>query len=128
MKMKRVLPMVTVFLLGGGLYCCLEVIWRGFSHPSMAVVGGMCVVCIFYMDRLRLPLAYKMLLCGMTVTVIEGLSGVVLNILLGWQVWDYSQIPFNIYGQICIWFFLLWTLLSFPAMIFCRTLQRYIFS
>ena len=63
--MKRVLPTVTVFLFGGGLYCCLEVLWRGFSHPSMAVVGGLCIVAISFLDGLRCSTALKMLLAGL---------------------------------------------------------------
>ena len=29
-----------VFLLGGAGYCLIEVLWRGFTHWSMALAGG----------------------------------------------------------------------------------------
>ena len=125
--MKRVLPTVTVFLFGGGLYCCLEVLWRGFSHPSMAVVGGLCVVVICRIDRIRCPTAMKMVAGGCAVTVIEGASGAFLNLLLGWNVWDYSDLPLNLCGQICPLYFFLWVLMAYPGLLFCRMLQRYVF-
>lgn len=126
--MKRVLPTVTVFLLGGGLYCCLEVLWRGFSHPSMAVVGGLCIVAISFLDDLRCPTALKMLLAGLAVTLIEGVSGLVINLLWGWNVWDYSAYSLNLYGQVCLMYFFVWVLLAYPGMLFCRVLQRYVFA
>ncbi|MBE6672480.1 MAG: hypothetical protein E7599_03035 [Ruminococcaceae bacterium] len=126
--MKRVLPTVTVFLFGGGLYCCLEVLWRGFSHPSMAVVGGLCIVAISFLDGLRCPTALKMLLAGLAVTLIEGVSGLVINLLWGWNVWDYSAYSLNLYGQVCLMYFFVWVLLAYPGMLFCRVLQRYVFT
>ena len=47
----------------------------------------------------------------------------VVNLLLGWGVWDYTNRPFNLLGQICLLFSGLWTLLSLPAMYICRWLD-----
>lgn len=32
-----------LFLAGSGLYPLLEVLWRGYSHASMALAGGVCL-------------------------------------------------------------------------------------
>jgi|GEM_PF-3890739 len=29
-----------VFLSGGGIYSALEILWRGYTHWTMAVTGG----------------------------------------------------------------------------------------
>ena len=126
--MKRIMENVTVFLLGGGIYCCLEVLWRGYSHPSMAALGGLCVMAVYLIDRLCCGTLLKMLLCGVTITVLEGLGGLLVNILLGLQVWDYSALPLNLCGQVCVWFALLWFLLSYPALWFCRLMRRCVFA
>ena len=33
-----------LFLIGGGIYLAIELWWRGYSHPSMFVLGGICFV------------------------------------------------------------------------------------
>ena len=39
------------------------------------------------------------------VTGIEFVSGCIVNLWLGWNVWDYSHLPLNLLGQICLPFF-----------------------
>lgn len=126
--MKRIGNCLTVFLMGGGLYCCLEVLWRGFTHWSMAPVGGLCTLLIYCIGHTRYSLCKKMLLCGVGITVIEGIGGVIFNIVLGMHVWDYSMLPFNFYGQVCLLFTGIWIMLSYPAMKLLLFLDRYIFA
>ena len=61
----------------------------------------------------RLP--YKCILGSLTVTVIEFIFGLIFNIILGKHVWDYSDKPFNILGQVCLLFSILWGLLCIVA-------------
>ena len=124
--MKRTISLLTVFLLGGGLYATLEVLWRGYTHPSMAVVGGLALCIVYAIEGLALPLLFKMLLCGLGITLLEGASGLLLNVLLGLQVWDYSHLWGDLMGQVCIWFALLWIGLSLPGLYLCRILKRHI--
>mgnify|MGYP007072511315 FL=1 len=39
---KEYLKCALLFLIGGALYYCIEILWRGHSHWTMAVVGGIC--------------------------------------------------------------------------------------
>ena len=126
--MKKILTYLTVFLLGGGIYCCIEVLWRGFTHWSMAPVGGFCTLLVYYVEHLRYPILKKMVLCGIGITVIEGISGILFNIILGLNVWDYSDLYFNLFGQVCLLFTGIWMLLSYPAMKLCAYLDRHIFT
>lgn len=32
-----------LFYIGGMVYILVELVWRGWSHPSMFVVGGFCL-------------------------------------------------------------------------------------
>ena len=119
---------LSVFLLGGGLYCCLEVLWRGFTHWSMAPVGGLCTLLIYCVGHTNCSLYKKMLLCGMGITVIEGIGGLIFNIFFNMHVWDYSELPFNLFGQVCLLFSAIWVLLSYPAMKLLAFLDRHIFA
>ena len=59
----------------------------------------------------------------MAITCIELIAGIVVNIILGWNVWDYSDIPFNFKGQICLFYSLLWFFLCFPVSGICEYLK-----
>ena len=124
--MKRFGEYLTVFLFGGGIYSVLEVLWRGFTHWSMALVGGLCVVLIYCIEAKSYPFLVKMVLSGLGITAIEGLAGILFNIILKMNVWDYSDLFLNIYGQICLWFALLWILLSVPALWILSRMRRHI--
>ena len=44
-NMKRsVIKTLAVFAAGGVGYCALETLWRGRTHPSMALCGGTVLV------------------------------------------------------------------------------------
>ena len=58
------------------------------------------------------------------ITAVEFLVGSVVNLWLGWQVWDYSARFCNIYGQICPLFSGLWFLLCLPLMSFMTVINR----
>ena len=95
-----------LFGLGAFAYGLLEVIWRGYSHWSMMVAGGICFV-IFSLiaQKLKhLPLLYKCIIGSLTVTVTELIFGLFFNLALGLSVWDYSRIPLNLLGRFVCFF------------------------
>ena len=111
---------MALFLLGGLLYGGLEIIWRGYTHPVMAVIGGIGFLLVGGIGR-RLPadcsLVEQGLLGGTAITALELLSGLALNRYLGLRLWDYSDLPLNVMGQICAPFWALWCLLSVAGVI-----------
>ena len=46
------------------------------------------------------------------ITVLEFITGCIVNLWLGWNVWDYSNLPLNLLGQICLPFSILWYFIS----------------
>ena len=91
-------------------YGAIEVIWRGFTHWSMMLAGGICFI-IFSLVANRFKkrnLLFKAAICAVGVTVVEFIFGVFFNIILKMSVWDYSDMLFNLLGQICPIFSLLW--------------------
>ena len=91
-----------VFLLGGTIYGSLELLWRGFTHSSMVVAGGGCFLLIHLLNQAlrQMKLTLKCLIGSVIITAVEFAAGVIVNILLGLDVWNYSALPLNILGQV----------------------------
>lgn len=103
------------FFLGGTLYVLLELLWRGRSHVSMFCAGGLALLLLHGLFlRFALPLFAQCLLGGLVITAIEFVAGAIVNVRLKLNVWDYSKMPLNLYGQVCLPFSLLWCLLTLP--------------
>lgn len=104
------------FAVGAFGYGFVEVLFRGYTHWSMALAGGTVLVLFTLINQSRsIPLLIRCLLGMIIITSIEFGVGMLVNIAAGWDVWDYSDKPFNIMGQICPQFSAVWFLVSIPA-------------
>lgn len=127
---KTLLRLFILFVIGGLIYILIELLWRGYSHWTMFIVGGICFVSIGLINEIftfEMALFHQMTISSIIVTVIEFISGCVINLYFKLHVWDYSNLPFNILGQICLPFMMLWFLLSLPAIILDDYLRYWIF-
>lgn len=106
---------------GGAVYFLLEVAWKTFSGHLERIHWSMLVVAIILSLALErggaqcpwewsLPL--QALVCTVLITAVEFVAGLVLNVWLGLNIWDYSNLPLNLCGQICLWYSVLWFMLS----------------
>jgi len=107
---------IGMFLAGGSGYVLLELLWRGRSHISMFFAGGVCFLLLGMLNhvRPRLPLALRCLVGAGIITMVELAAGLLANRDYG--VWDYRQLPYNFFGQICLGYSLLWIPVSLGAM------------
>lgn len=64
-----------------------------------------------------MPLWEQGVIGALVITIAELITGYIVNIRLSWQIWDYSDMPLNFEGQICLPFSLLWVLVSIVAVI-----------
>lgn len=102
---------IIMFLFGAYAYGLIEVLWRGYTHWSMAIAGGVCFLLLHGLNRRligKVSYLSRCILGGLTVTAVELIAGVVLNLWWKLDVWDYSALPMNLWGQICLPFTLLW--------------------
>ena len=116
--MKKLLIHIPIAAIGGMIYMGIEILWRGHTHWTMGVLGGLCFVLIGLLDEAQdhhPPMFLQMVQGAAIVTVLELLVGLVVNRWLGWNVWDYSDMPFNLWGQVCPQFTAVWLLLSWAA-------------
>ena len=105
-----------LFFIGGKLYTLIEILWRGFTHWTMFILGGGCFVIMGLLHEYRFSwkdsLLKQSVISAVIITIFEFITGCIVNLWLGWAVWDYSNLPFNLLGQICLYYFLLWIPLS----------------
>lgn len=115
---KHVLRELFLLIVGGIVYMGIEMLWRGRTHWSMGIVGGICFVLIGLLNETYTyeeSMELQALKSSAIVTVIEFISGCIINLKLGWNVWDYSNMPLNLFGQVCLLFMVLWFFLAFVA-------------
>lgn len=118
---------ITLFVTGGVIYPSLEILCRGKTDFSMAVAGGLCLCLIDRVCNCRLgecPLFMRCFAGSGIITSVEFAVGYLVNIVLKLNVWDYSQMPLNVMGQVCLPFSLLWFFLTIPAMQLCLLYDR----
>ena len=128
---KRILEYLFLWFLGGILYYLIEIIFRGFSHWSMFILGGICMVFFALQGRRNgwsSPLWIQVLRCTFFITVCEFITGMIVNKWLNLNVWDYSNQPFHLYGQICLPFMILFSGLATVGIILCGYLLYFIFG
>ncbi|MBR5291931.1 MAG: hypothetical protein IKU32_03340 [Clostridia bacterium] len=115
------------FILGGTVYVGLEYLWRGRSHISMFITGGLAFALLDGLFlRYHMPLPYKCITGTALITSLEFAAGYIVNIRTGLKVWDYSNRPFNLYGQICPEYSLMWAALTLPIAYLSRLLHGWI--
>ena len=106
---------IILFITGAVGYCLIELLWRGHTHPTMAILGGICLIVIRTINTIFLtkPYVFRAFLCAAAISIIEFAAGIIINMILHLNVWDYSRQPLNILGQVCPLYSLLWFFLSF---------------
>ena len=91
-----------LFLVGGFTYFYIEILFRGYSHFSMIICGGLAFILCGAINQLmhfRISLVSQMILSSIIITGLEFVTGYLVNIRLHWNVWDYSKMPYNLHGQ-----------------------------
>jgi len=126
-KIKIITP---VFFLGAFCYGTLEILWRGYTHPAMLLLGGVCLSVIYMSEhfwRMSYPIVVRSAAYAVVITALELVCGLVVNVVLGLNVWNYSKLPYNFMGQVCLGFSLLWFILALFCCLLCKVL-RYAFK
>ena len=116
-----------LFYTGGTVYLSLELLYRGRSHGSMFLAGGLCFLLIGHLNRVepKLPLPLRAVVGAAIVTAVELGTGMLVN--RQYQVWDYRQEPLQFCGQICLPFSLLWVGVSVAAIWLYDRLKHHLF-
>lgn len=119
-NIKIFIKYLILFLLGGYVYYGIEILWRGYSHYSMIICGGICFIYAGLQNEQvewDYPFWKQVLRVEAFILSAEFITGCIVNLWLGLNVWDYSGLPGNILGQTCPQFALLFLPLSAIAIV-----------
>ncbi|MCQ5128853.1 putative ABC transporter permease [Butyricicoccus faecihominis] len=115
--MKKQTP--GLFALGAAGYAAIEMMWRGYTHWTMALTGGAVLVALTHLRehvREEPPLG-RCAAGAALITTAEFIVGLTVNRRYRMQVWDYSEERFNVKGQVCPKYAALWMALAAPIML-----------
>ena len=130
--MKKNIGKLGLFLSCGFIYCMIEILFRGWSHWSMFVLTGFLGV--FCVDSINNTLSFdcdyivQILISTILCTIGEGISGIILNVWLQLNVWDYSKMTFGtfFFGQCNVLFCFAWMLIISIIIFYCDAYNYYI--
>lgn len=111
---------IFLFWFGGSTYVTLEVMWRGYSHWTMFVLAGAVFIFIGLLNEIwewGSSFVLQCIIGTIVATIAELFTGIIVNLWLGWNVWDYSNLPGNFIGQICPQFTIVWLFISIIAIV-----------
>ena len=120
-----------LFLIGGAIYVLIELVYRGYSHWTMFLLGGLCFVLIGGVNEYipwEMPLWLQAGIGAVIITVLEFICGCIVNLALGWNVWDYSNTPLNILGQVCLPFTIIWFVIAHAGIVLDDYLRYWLFK
>ena len=130
--MKKFIGKLGLFLSCGCIYCMIEILFRGWSHWSMFVLTGFLGV--FCVDSINNTLSFdcdyivQIIISTILCTIGEGISGIILNVWLQLNVWDYSKMTFGtfFFGQCNVLFCFAWMLIISIIIFYCDAYNYYI--
>ena len=117
---KNYFKYLILFIIGGAVYFSVEIMWRGYSHYSMFILGGIVYIYAGLQNEYiswDYPLWRQVLRVDIFVIAAEFITGCIVNLWLGLNVWDYSSLPLNVLGQSCPQFALLFLPLCLIAIV-----------
>lgn len=132
-KVNWVIKELILFIIGGLIYFIIENIFRGFgnSHWTMIIVGGICFVLVGLINEFfdwNDSLIMQTIVSAFIILSIEFFAGILLNIILKLNIWDYSNNLFNLLGQICLKSYIYWLILSPIGIIIDDYLRYWLFK
>ena len=117
---------ILIIVIMGCVYTNIEMIFRGYTHPSMIIVGGLSGALAGLINDImpNMKIYKQCILSAFVITLIEYISGYILNIKLNLGIWDYTNLKYNLNGQISLIFSFIWIFLSYFAIRFDDMLKN----
>ena len=129
--MNQAFKYAFLWFVGGIIYIGMELAFRGRTHWTMFVLGGICFVILGLINQVipwEMPLYQQVLIGDMIVTALEFITGCIVNKWLCWGIWDYGHLPGNIMGQICPLFCLIWLPVCLAGIVLDDWLRYWLFG
>ena len=130
---------ILYFFVYGFLGWCTEVIFaafkqhrfvnRGFLNGPICPIYGVGVTLVIAcLEAFQSNLLLLYISSVILVTVLEGVTGWAMDKLFHNKWWDYSKLPFNIGGYVCLLFSLIWGVACVFIVYFVHPLIHHVLS
>ena len=128
---KRTLKYIVLFIAFSALYVWIEIMFRNRSDRSMIALSGVLGVILGLLNNIipwSMTLVQQALIGGfLIVTPMEYIVGKYL-VNQDLSIWNYTNMPLNIDGQICLPFTFIWCVISLGVIILDDYLRYIIFG
>ena len=131
MRRYSFLKFVTLFAVGFFGYAGIELLYRHYTYILMAICGGIAIVLL---DRINDEISWDLdiLIQGSIGSlIITGMEFIIGELYLRGilpKMWDYTTMPLNYKGIVCLPFSLAWVALSIVAIVIADWINYYIFK
>ena len=129
--LKRVIKYTVLFIAFSALYVWIEIMFRNRSDRSMLALGGVLGIALGLLNNIipwSMGLVQQGLIGGfLIVTPMEYFVGKFL-VNQDLSIWNYNNMPWNIDGQICLPFTLIWCIISVIVVVLDDYLRYFIFD
>ena len=123
---------IVLFIIGCCFYIAIEVTYKGYSHVMMGICNGLAIMLI---DKINDYISWDMdiLIQGgigsLIITTFKFVIGeIALHTNLIPAMWNYSNVPLNFDGVICLPFSIIWIGLSIIGILVADTINYYIIN
>ena len=100
--------------------------------PLVDVPAGRILPCFFAQQGIwtgwRAPLWKQVGWSVLFVTSCEFITGIFVNKIMGWNVWDYTDQPFQILGQVCLPFTIIFSGLCAAGILLSGYLLHFLYG
>lgn len=127
---KIIIKYLILFSIGFIAFTLIEQFYRQYTFFWSGVLGGLSIIVLDKFNNeisWELDLFWQALMGGAVITTMELITGLIAkytNILP--VMWDYSRVPFNFKGIICLRFSIYWILLGSMAIFIADTFNYYL--
>lgn len=131
MHTKKLSQYLFLWAAGGSMYYSIEILYRGFSHWTMFGLGGVCFLFFYLQGKLTAwsdPIWIQIIRSTIFVVANEFITGIIVNKWMKLRIWDYSDQPFQLFGQICLPFAILFSGLCMIGIVFSSNLMHWIYG
>ena len=103
MFLSKIREYAVIFLVGAIGYSMIEIFWRGYTHWTMSITGGVGFLLLYLTDQYMQGrnLFLQATAGALVLTSVELIAGCILDLVFHLGVWGYSNRPGNLAGEIC---------------------------
>ena len=127
----KYLRQLVLFIVGFCIYITIEVCYRGYSYPLMGLCGGIILLMIDCINE-KISWNTDILLQGcigsIIATLFEFIIGSICLVYNFELMWDYTNVPLNFNGIICLPFSLIWIIISILGIFIADAINYYVFE